>query len=214
MSDCARRARRGERRRHDLLPPLPRSRRLDRAVRGLPRHLASRHARNGRVDHHDVAGIRQADGADRDAGQIGDAGSARCRRQTVGAPQAAVLRQRAERQGPRHPARLFDRARRSRLSARGDRRDPARLPDRHVAADEQGARSVHPGAEADLAAGLDAAGALHHQGFLHLGDLRDLHLLGVADAAQHRVRRRRGAQGMDQCRAHAGSRHRSGAPSP
>ena len=31
--------------RHDLLPSLPRGRRLDRAVRGLPRHLASRHAR-------------------------------------------------------------------------------------------------------------------------------------------------------------------------
>ena len=31
--------------------------------------------------------------------------------------------------------------------------------------DQQGARSVHPGAEADLAARLDAAGALHHQGF-------------------------------------------------
>jgi nitrate/nitrite transport system permease protein len=34
---------------------------------------------------------------------------------------------------------------------------PLGLPDRHVAAAEQGARSVHPGAEADLAAGLDAA---------------------------------------------------------
>ena len=31
-------------------------------------------------------------GADRDAGQIGDARSARCRRQIVGAPEAAVLR--------------------------------------------------------------------------------------------------------------------------
>ena len=31
-------------------------------------------------------------GADGDAGQIGDAGSARCRREIVGAPQAAVLR--------------------------------------------------------------------------------------------------------------------------
>ena len=65
-------------------------------------------------------------------------------------------------------------------------RDPARLPDRHVAADQQGARSVHPGAEADLAARLDAARALHHQGFQHFRDLRDLHLLGVADADQHR----------------------------
>ena len=70
-------------------------------------HLATRGDRRRR--HHD-AGIRQADGADGDAGQIGDAGPARCRRQIVGAPQAAVLRQRAERQGPRHPARLFHRA--------------------------------------------------------------------------------------------------------
>ncbi len=46
-----------------------------------------------------------------------------------------------------------------------------------------------------------------------VGDLRDLHLLGLADAAQHRVRRRGGAQGMAQRRAHAGSRHRSAAPS-
>ena len=45
-------------------------------------------------------------------------------------------------------------------------RDSARLPDRHVALDEQGARSLHPDPEADLAARLDAAGALHHQGFL------------------------------------------------
>ena len=71
--------------------------------------------------------------------------------------------------------------------------DPDRLPHRHVAADEPGARSLHPGAQADLAARLDAAGALHHQGFGPLLDLRDLHLLAVADADQHRVRRRRGA---------------------
>ena len=57
--------------------------------------------------------------------------------------------------------------------------------------DEPRARPVHPGAEADLAARLDAAGALHHQGLRHLGHLRDLHLLGVADAAQYRLRRRR-----------------------
>ncbi len=37
-----------------------------------------------------------------------------------------------------------------------------------------------------------------------VGDLRHLHLFGVADAAQYRVRRRGGAQGMDQRRAHAG----------
>jgi nitrate/nitrite transport system permease protein len=37
----------------------------------------------------------------------------------------------------------------------------AGLRDRHVAAAVQGARPLHPGAEADLAAGLDAAGAVH-----------------------------------------------------
>ena len=45
-------------------------------------------------------------------------------------------------------------------------------------------------------------------------DLRDLHLLALADDDQYRVRRRRGAQGMAQCRAHARSRARCGAPSP
>ena len=49
-------------------------------------------------------------GLDRDAGQIGDAGAARCRRQIVGAPGASVRRQRPQRQGSRHPTRLFDRA--------------------------------------------------------------------------------------------------------
>jgi nitrate/nitrite transport system permease protein len=38
------------------------------------------------------------------------------------------------------------------------------------------------GDEADFAARLDAAGALHHQGLRHLRHLRDLHLLAVADA--------------------------------
>ena len=94
-----------------------------------------------------------------------------------------------------------------RLSARRAVRDPDRLPDRHVAADEQGARSVHPGAEADLAARLDAARALHHQGFRPVVDLRDLHLLAVADDDQHRVRRRLGAPGMAQRRQDARGRH-------
>ena len=44
--------------------------------------------------------------------------------------------------------------------------------------------------QADLAARLDAARALHHQGFEPVVDLRDLHLLALADADQHRVRRR------------------------
>jgi nitrate/nitrite transport system permease protein len=69
-------------------------------------------------------------------------------------------------------------------------RDPARLRDRHVAADVQGARSLHPGAAADLAAGLDAAGAVHIKDSNISADLRDLHLLDLADADQHRLRRR------------------------
>ena len=179
----------------------------------LSRHLASRDPLdNGRRQHE--PGIRQADGRHRDARQVGDAGPGRCRRQTLGAHQAAVLRQRAERQGARHPARLFHRARRPRLSHRGDRRDPDRISDRHVAADQPRARSVHPGPQADLAARLDAARALHHQGFRPVGDLRDLHLLGLADADQHRLRRRERAQGMAQRRAHARGRHRRAALSP
>ena len=45
-------------------------------------------------------------------------------------------------------------------------------------------------------------------------DLRDLHLLDLADADQYRVRGRGGAQGMAQRRAHARGRHVAGAPSP
>ena len=101
----------------------------------------------------------------------------------MGAPQAAVLRQRAERQGPRHPARLFHRAGGPWLSARGAGGDPARFFDRDVAFDQQGARSVHSDSKADLAARLDAAGTLHHQGFRAVGDFCHLHLLGLADAA-------------------------------
>ena len=130
-------------------------------------------------------------GADRDPGQVGDAGTARCRRQALGAPASgrstttARTTRASASSSPIRIARVL-----TRLLARRDRRDPARLPDRHVAPDEPGARSVHPDPEADLAARLDAAGALHHQGLRPVGDLRDLHLLGVADADQHRVRRR------------------------
>ena len=54
--------------------------------------------------------------------------------------------------------------------------DPDRIPDRNLAIDEQGTRSVHPGAETDLAARLDAARALHHQGDSNLSaNFRDLH---------------------------------------
>ena len=158
--------------------------------------------------------IRQAHGRDRDPGQVGDAGPARRRRQALGAHQAAVLRQRPERQGRRHPARLLDRARRRRLSAGGAGRDPDRLPDRHVAADEPGARSVHPGAQADLAARLDAARALHHQGFRPVVDLRDLHLLALADDDQHRVRRRGGAHANGSTSRARSKSARCGAPSP
>ena len=80
-----------------------------------------------------------------------------------------------------------------RLSARHGGGDSARLPDRHVAADEPCARSVHSDPEADLAARLDAARALHDQGLGTVGDLRHLHLLDLADADQHRVRRRQRA---------------------
>jgi len=61
----------------------------------------------------------------------------------------------------------------------------ARVPDRHVPAHAPRARSLHPGAEADFAARLDAARALHHQGLVGLRRVRDLHLLGMADADQH-----------------------------
>ena len=47
---------------------------------------------------------------------------------------------------------------------------------------------VHPGAQADLAAGLDAAGAVHHQGLGPERHLRHLHLLALAGADQHRLR--------------------------
>ena len=80
-----------------------------------------------------------------------------------------VLRQRPQRQGHRHPARLF--------AGRGSRSGfllaalvavPLGFADRHVAAGAPGARPLHPGAEADLAARLDAARALHDQGLVDL----------------------------------------------
>ena len=114
----------------------------------------------------DGPGIRQADGRDRDR-----RASRRCRARSMSAPSSGSTS-----------------ATRSTTTARNDKGigiqlayslarvrvgyllavaggGAARLPDRHVAADEPGARSLHPGAEADLAAGLDAARALHHQGF-------------------------------------------------
>jgi PAS domain S-box-containing protein len=49
--------------------------------------------------------------------------------------------------------------------------------DRHVAAAAERLRPLHPGAEADLAAGVHAACARHHQGLVGERHLRDLHLL-------------------------------------
>jgi hypothetical protein len=74
-------------------------------------------------------------------------------------------------------------------------------------------RPLHPGAEAHLAAGLDAAGALHHQGLVISRHLRDLHLLDLADADQHRLRRGLGAARMAQRGPHAGSHGRCARPS-
>jgi nitrate/nitrite transport system permease protein len=53
-----------------------------------------------------------------------------------------------------------------------------------------GAQSLHSGAAADLAARLDAARALHVSRQQHVRDLHHLHLRAVADADQHRGRRR------------------------
>ena len=106
-------------------------------------HIA--HRRHGHRGQ-DGPRVRQADGGHGHAGQVGDAGAGRRRRQDLAAPARPVLRQGHQRQGHRHPARLLDRARAGRLSAGGGGGDPDRLPDRHVAADEQGARSFHPGA--------------------------------------------------------------------
>lgn len=73
------------------------------------------------------------------------------------------------------------------LAAQGHR-TAHRLPDRYVAADVQGPEPLHPGAATDLTAGLDAAGPVHHPGLRRLGDLRDLYLLDLADAAEHGLR--------------------------
>ena len=86
------------------------------------------------------------------------------------------------------------------LPHRGRDCDPGRLPHWHVAVDEPGARSIRSGAQANLAARLDAAGALHHRGLGAFPHLRHLHLLALANADQHRVWRRRGPARMAQCR--------------
>ena len=108
---------------------------------------------------------------------------------------------------------LFDRARRYRLPARGAGCDSDRVRDRHVAAPVSRARSVHPGAEADLAARLDAACAVHAEGQFDLRDFRDLHLLDVADADQHGVRGRERASRMAERCENARSRARCARPS-
>jgi hypothetical protein len=54
-------------------------------------------------------------------------------------------------------------------------------------------------------AGLDASGAVHHQRLLHQRYFCDFHLLGVADADQHRIWRVRCQARVAQCGRHAGS---------
>src|SRR5215467_13640412 len=98
---------------------------------------------------------------------------------------------------------LFDRASDDRISACDAGSDTGRFPDRHVAVDGQGARSIHSGAQANLAARLDAARALHDQGLEPVGDLRDFHLFAVADNDQYRLRRRRRAARMAERRKDA-----------
>jgi nitrate/nitrite transport system permease protein len=55
----------------------------------------------------------------------------------------------------------------------------------------------------DLAAGVDAARALRDPRQRGLGDLRDLHLLDLAHAAEHRLRRGERPAGLGERRPHA-----------
>ena len=66
--------------------------------------------------------------------------------------------------------------------------DSARLPDRHEPAGLPCARPLLRQVLKPIAAGLDAARALHDQDSSIFHDFRDLHLLGLADA-EHVVRR-------------------------
>jgi hypothetical protein len=126
-------------------------------------HLAThRHHGPGRAGR---SRVRQADGRRGGQGKSAMPGPARWARQALGAPVRSVLRQRAPTTRASASSSPIRSAACCSASAGRAGRDPARLPDRHVAADVPGARSVHPGAEADLAARLDAAGALHDQGF-------------------------------------------------
>ena len=154
--------RRSECRRHRL---PARGRRLDsRCSFSLLVALASRHARDRLRDSNGSRNMPSSWARPRPRASRRCPAS-RCRCETLGAPAPAVLRQRPERQGRRHSARVLDRSRDDRLPAgrRGGGAD--RVPDRHVAVDEQGTRSVHSGPQANFAARLDAARALHHQGF-------------------------------------------------
>ena len=54
--------------------------------------------------------------------------------------------------------------------------------------------------ETNFATGMDAAGALHHQGFDNVIDFRHLYLLNLADAHQYRARRRWCEARLAQCR--------------
>ena len=75
---------------------------------------------------------------------------------------------------------------------------PARRVARAVADALPGPQPLHPGPEADLAAGLDAALPLHGQGLGVGGGPGGVHGVAVADPRQHRVRRRRHQAGLPQ----------------
>ena len=152
-------------------------------------HLATRGTRPVAADG---SGIRQADGRDRDAGQIGDARPARRRRQALGAP--ASTRSTTTARTTRASA--SSSPIRSRASALGYLLavlvavpigfliGMSPLMSRALDPFIQMLKPISPLAWMPLALyTIKDSGAV--------GDLRDLHLLAVADADQHRVRRRR-----------------------
>ena len=155
----------------------------------------SRPGRHGRGR----SGIRQARRPERR--RPADRGHSHARRGRAARLGAAAQRLRPlQSQQSRHrlASAAVARARAARLRAGADRRGAARLRARPVSLRLPGAQSVHSGAAADLAARLDAARALHLPRQRHLGDLHHLHLRAVADADQHRGRRRQRAAGMGQ----------------
>ena len=152
-------------------------------------------------------GIRQADGRNGDAGQIRDARATRCRREAVGARAPPVLRQRPERQGRRHPARVLDRARRAGYLLAvlvaipiGFLIGMSPLFSKALDPFIQVLKPISPLAWMPLALYTIKDSSLSAIFVI-------FHLFALADADQHGVRRRGGAQGMAQRRAHARSRH-------